>query len=942
MSERKFRFVSPGVFTNEIDNSQLPKLPQPVGPVIIGRSERGPALRPVQVDSFSDFVEIFGNPIPGGQGGDIWRDGNYTGPAYGTYAAQAWLKNESPVTYVRLLGAQHQNAAAAGEAGWKTSAIPTTAVTTNGGAYGLFIVASSSAANHGSAALAAVFYLNEGMIRLTGSAPSNVTIGATGSNTGAATLVKSIGADYEFKAIISDNSGADIATSAFNFNKDSRIYARNVFNTNPVLTNGDVVAAASLETYWLGQTYERHLEDTLPSVGSVAGDCYGFIAALASGSSDGGDFQMSMQAAQTGWIFAQDTSTDYASYDPDDMQKLFQIIALDDGEWVGRNIKVGIKDIKASTNDFNKYGAFTVVVRRADDSDSKVKILEQFTNCNLDPTSPDYVARKIGDKFATWDDIDRAYTEFGEFSNNSKFIRVAMNDQVAAGLTDPVLLPFGFYGPLKFNNITLAHGGTTATTSFIKGKNAIPFASGTSVGNGISAEGIAAFTCSVAFPTIPVRVSASIPAISSNSNAFWGADTSLSGSTRFNASYVDLVKAFPAAVDSFNDGALTTYSFKFSLDDLVGVANDAYWSATARTSGVSFSAVSSSWQEVLDQGYDRFTIPLFGGFDGLDITEKEPFRNTGLSGGSETTNYAYNTIKRAIDTCKDPEVAECNLMAVPGVTNSGLTGYLIDVCEERADCLGVIDLAGDYVPSTENTTAESGRIGDVDTMISNLKARGINNSYGCAYTTWVQIRDNISDSILWVPPSVAAIGAMAYSEKHSEVFFSPAGFTRGGLSDGAAGLPVTGVRSRFTSANRDDLYAANINPIATFPAEGIVIWGQKTLQVTPSALDRVNVRRLMIYVKKEISRMASRLLFEQNVRDTWIKFTGMTDPFLASVRSRFGLTDFKVILDETTTTPDLVDRNILYAKILLKPARSIEYIAIDFVISNTGSAGFAD
>ena len=143
---------------------------------------------------------------------------------------------------------------------------------------------------------------------------------------------------------------------------------------------------------------------------------------------------------------------------------------------------------------------------------------------------------------------------------------------------------------------------------------------------------------------------------------------------------------------------------------------------------------------------------------------------------------------------------------------------------------------------------------------------------------------------------------------------------------------------RLTSKKRDELYLNNINPIAKFPSEGIVIFGQKTLQQTSSALDRINVRRLMIFVKKEISRIAAGVLFDQNVKTTWDRFAGEVEPFLAGIQSRFGLTEFKVVLDETTTTPDLIDRNILYAKIFLKPARSIEFIAVDFVITRTGAA----
>jgi phage tail sheath protein FI len=179
---------------------------------------------------------------------------------------------------------------------------------------------------------------------------------------------------------------------------------------------------------------------------------------------------------------------------------------------------------------------------------------------------------------------------------------------------------------------------------------------------------------------------------------------------------------------------------------------------------------------------------------------------------------------------------------------------------------------------------------------------------------------------------------MSYSQKASNLWFAPAGFTRGGLSAGNAGLPVVGVRDRLTSRDRDKLYENKINPIAQFPAEGIVIFGQKTLQSSASALDRINVRRLMIFLKRQISRYASTILFDQNVRVTWNRFKGQVEPFLRGVQAGLGITEFKLVLDETTTTPDLVDRNIVYAKIYIKPARAIEYIAIDFILTDSGAA----
>ena len=282
-----------------------------------------------------------------------------------------------------------------------------------------------------------------------------------------------------------------------------------------------------------------------------------------------------------------------------------------------------------------------------------------------------------------------------------------------------------------------------------------------------------------------------------------------------------------------------------------------------------------------------------------------------------------------------------NLLSMPGLTNSSLTSQMIQLCEDRADALAVIDLDGGYVPKTETTNDAVTRRGDIDTVISNLKNRSLNSSYGCCYYPWVRILDSLADRTLWVPPSVVALGTMASSERRSEIWFAPAGFNRGGLTDGSAGLPVVGVSERLTQEDRDDLYESNINPIAKFPAEGIVIFGQKTLQVQRSALDRINVRRLLIFLKKQVSRLSTQVLFDQNVPATWERFKALVNPFLSSVQSRLGITEYKLILDETTTTPDLIDQNVLYAKIFLKPARAIEFIAIDFVVSSTG-ASFED
>ena len=339
---------------------------------------------------------------------------------------------------------------------------------------------------------------------------------------------------------------------------------------------------------------------------------------------------------------------------------------------------------------------------------------------------------------------------------------------------------------------------------------------------------------------------------------------------------------------------------------------------------------------------DGFHMPLAGGSDGVDILESNPFNNRVLNSDATTgNNYAFASVDRAIELISDAEAVEHNLAVMPGITNESLTTKLVRACEERADSLAIIDLPDIYKPPSQNycesfrdrvdgTTPES--------SAAKLVARQLNSSYGASYYPWVKIRDDRYTKDVWVPPSVVALGVMAYTEERDDVWFAPAGFNRGGLSEGNAGCTVLQASEQLLAKDRDTLYAANINPVAQFVSEGLVIFGQKTLQSTPSALDRINVRRLLIFVKKEISRIANGILFEQNVQATWKKFTNQVVPFLESVKVRFGLSDFKVVLDETTTTPDLIDRNILYAKVFLKPARSIEFIAVDFVITRTGAA----
>ena len=648
------------------------------------------------------------------------------------------------------------------------------------------------------------------------------------------------------------------------------------------------------------------------------------------------------------------------SFNPESQPQLFKFHALDEpGAWTNRNIKISIQDIAMSTNESNPYGSFSVVIRHLSDSDNVVQIMERFDDCNLNPNSLNYIGRLIGTKYRTWNAAERRYIEYGDYDNRSNYVRMEMNSDVDAGATDPRYLPFGFRGMVKYDNIRISGstniGGGAATTpdrgGWMTGSDGNLFDAASYSGdysnhevNVLIASGSPP-DCTFLFPAPELRVSASDGNLINPTDAYFGYQTSRTpGGTVFDASNTDLLTPRGGLLNSFASGSGThnELSVTFTLDDIVsgsGTASNSLWRSGSHAAGDSLTSVSGAISGVLDAGFDRFTIPMYGGFDGLDITEMEPFRNTFLLDGTETDNYAFYSIKRAIDSISDPEVVEMNLASIPGVNNEGLTAHLINVCEDRADALAVIDLKGGYEARPEAKTASRKALNtDLDTVIRNLRDRAMNSSYGCTFYPWVQIRDTINGALVNVPPSVAAIGTFSSSQRKTQVWFAPAGFNRGGLTEGAAGLPVVGVTQQLTRKQRDKLYSANINPIAKFPAEGIVIFGQKTLQVTPSALDRINVRRLLLFVKKRISQIAATLLFDPNVQQTWLRFKAQAEPFLADVKTNFGLSDYKLILDDTTTTPDMVDRNIMYAKVFLQPTRAIEYIAIDFNITRTGAA----
>ena len=997
MSVKSFKFVSPGVFINEIDNSFRPRTSDAIGPVVIGRAGRGIAMRPVKVQSFSEFTELYGDTVPGGgTANNVYRDGNFQSPMYGTYAAKAFLNaNVAPLTYIRLLGQQSSNndGSLDAMAGWRTE---TSNTATNpvigssaGGAYGLFIADSAEAGTGvtnitdgfftGSAKgfhLGAIIYVQSGSVRLNGAiagpedhrGESSTTIIKSDSTGNFTLAITGASKSYAFKINMDDSSEDFIGKR---------------LNTNPLLASdqGDFYASGSFKDFYLGEIFTQSMRDKALTGKQLSG----IIAPIASGSSETvGPHNMKGQPSQeaiAGWFVGQDLGQASQFYAPN-ATKLFRLIGRGHGEWLHKNAKVSIENIRESNTTTTDYGTFSVVIRDLRDTDNRVVVLERFDNCNLDPASPNYIARLIGDMYEEWSQSERRLKSYNSYPNRSKYVRVEVTEDVDQGSANATLLPFGYFGPPKFRDTGVINMSASAAIldRFIKLGVGTPGYS-SSVGDGFEpsnpgidltpivsssfsklvgtkTEGSASFF----FPQDRLRISGSDGGLVEQTDAYFGFSTTRAAtSTVMDRSvadahrllYIDLGQSNNVPVDATANtynvptagaAGINGFSYVFSLDDVSGssdtVTNYVYISGS-RKREVSVSGRSgNTYKTLLAANINKFTAPFWGGFDGVDITKPDPFYNRGMASATENNSYAYYTIRRAIDTVSDPEYIDMNLLSVPGLTNTKLTKHMIDVCEERADALAVIDLPDVYIPGHERYYADrTSRIPANPTQrATDLKDRRIDSSYGCTFYPWVQTRDEGTGQLLWIPPSVAMMGVFASSERQSAVWFAPAGFNRAGLTDGAAGIPVSNVSERLISRDRDTLYEARINPIASFPSTGIVVFGQKTLQERQSALDRINVRRLVIFLKKQISIASSQILFEQNVQTTWNNFKNLVDPILSSVQSQFGITGYRLILDETTTTPDLVDQNILYAKIMVKPARAIEFIAIDFAILNTGAS----
>jgi hypothetical protein len=607
--------------------------------------------------------------------------------------------------------------------------------------------------------------------------------------------------------------------------------------------------------------------------------------------------------------------------------------------------------------------------------------------------------RKVSYHFDAADPRERRIVATGKYPNQSKYVRIVMSDTVDKKLAPSNALPFGFRGPsfLKTNDnlnalAVLPSGSARLALSgsqnhMLSGSVVppIPYRYKVTRGAVDSTSTIAGYPGpnEVTLPSLYWGVKFERNAISKSDevlnnnvlaekNQLLGSLTKFMGIQKLDALHTG------SAVDSFNSNKFSLAKVAFSNTSIAAVTGSA--SAHMKEAAYLRNASPDPTEYTVSDGtltnritfatllakatpanfnrfspFAKFTTFMYGGFDGTNMLDRDSrrlndksvsFEADTLSTGGASTNFVPNgfvaspsgvgkenngvaSYLTAVGIMTDPLASGINILSVPGIRES----YVMDQTAKKVRDYGLALHLMD-IPAYDD---DGRRIYDDSTVKPNIKettsqfdARSIDNNYAATYFPDVYIDDAVNVRRVKVPASVAALGALGFNDRVAYPWFAPAGFNRAALDF------VTNVGVRLNVGDRDRLYDSRINPIATFPRLGFVIYGQKTLQVSKSALDRVNVRRLLLEVKRIIIGIAQRIVFEQNTPAVRNRFVSEAVFQLSLIQTQAGVEAFQVVMNETNNTQDDIDLNKLNGRIVVVPTRAIEFIAIDFIITNAG------
>jgi len=577
------------------------------------------------------------------------------------------------------------------------------------------------------------------------------------------------------------------------------------------------------------------------------------------------------------------------------VDRLFKFQSISDGENANVEIKISIANINLAT------GEFDVIIRKWDDTDAKIQVLEKYQKCNLTKDSNNYIGKKIG-------------TSDGKYDLKSSFTMLILNSNHPEDA-----IPSGFEGyPMRYDQVEPA-GGSVGDLRNMRPMFKTKYYD---IGEVLYSNPITGYEIQAAGDKPPFYRKKYL-----GFNRAVGMDPSVfayKGYTTSGGVWTTMSKGF-----HMDSGASDAVINKIDTSQLVVAQNATGFEVGSTTFRNEDDLENTEYESLFSR---KFTVSPYGGFDGWDPNRgrrtngdnyrrgKQTYNNSGFLG--ETSDwYAYLA---GIQTFSNPEAVNINIFATPGidyVNNKQLIDEAITTVEEdRADSL--------YILTTPDIDYQTGFLYTPEDAVDNLDNADLDTNYSATYYPWIKYNDMINNVSIYIPPTAEVMRNIALTDNIAFPWFAVGGYTRGLVKAPRA-------RTKLTLADRDLLYENRLNPIATFNDVGVVIWGQKTLQVAESALDRINVRRLLLQTRKLIATVAKRLVFEQNDDVVRNEFLNLVNPILDGIKNERGLTDFRVQL---INGEEDMDQLLLRGKIFLKPTRALEFIDLEFVITPTSAS----
>jgi len=937
-------FVSPGVFTSEKDLTFVTRQVGVTTLGILGETPKGPAFEPVFISNYDEFINYFGGLNPEKFKGNGYQKYELN------YIAKSFLSQTNQLYVSRVLGLSGYKAGDSWSITLDSAEDPDTVASGTSTNYTTLLTYTAETSGNpvaltwGDAGLQALYNNNQitssfttlglldtgDTISITtpvyvktgcnfSGATFSMEVTATGTSAGYVTGTTSGTVVTYTASCLTDIDGSVIATlrprGTYDEVNQEIIYdvtgTTNAFmtNTSNIVTNAlasfsidgtasngdaftyDVSMDRTKKNYlprvfgsstqdketelWVEEIYPNVLED-LSAKDQVRGLDITFLEVSATSTNNFNDYLEGWKSAASPWVLSELKGTGSGAT----LQRLFRFVTISDGNAANEDVKFSILNIQPDNKTFD------LVVRKFYDTDANPNVVEKFSSINLDSNTSGFIGRKIG-------------TVDGEYPLRSQFIMVELYDP-----NDPDLanhFPAGFEGVLHRDYI----GNRTALAPKIEYKTKYD---------------------------------------DFNTNKLRKVYLGLNSDIGVDQDFFDY-----KGKNAINNGVYTGKTDGFHLDvNANGATIDLGANSYVPTLQVGISAFTTD-ASLVGGPYEKlaarkFTLTSFGGWDGWDEyrtkrTNTDVYTKTGSRGSVGLTNGTFSTFTTSegddgitsdyyaflngIYTFNNPEAVNINVFATPGLDlrdQVSLIENAVDMVEvDRADSL--------YVITTPDTDVDGVAL-TPDEAVDLVEDSGIDSNYSATYWPWIQMNDTENNRYVWLPPTVEVMRNIALTDNVAFPWFAAAGLNRGTTN-------AVKARVKLKLDDRDDLYEGRINPMATFSDVGVVIFGNKTLQVRESALNRINVRRLLLQARKLISAVSIRLLFEQNDEVVRNQFLSLVNPILDNIRKERGLTDFRVVLDDT---PESIDRNELNGKIFVKPTRSLEYISIEFNITNTGAS----